>query len=136
MILRGLISGAGWALFPLVVFGSHFGAFHEAWILASACLVGVALTLLLRRTGIGSTRRSRLLLCVPVLLAAQALWACLLTLPATREGSWPERWFELTLGIYWTDLFGLYVLLFAPLTYWNMAWVLRGATPNLEGPGR
>ena len=123
----GLVSGACWSFFPLVVFAGQFGAFSRAWMFACACLVGVALTLFLWRTRIGVTRRSRLLACVPVLLLAEASWAFLLTLPAAREGSWPERWVELTLGIYWTNLFGLFVLLLAPLTYWNIAWVMEGA---------
>jgi len=126
-LLGGLVSGGLWALVPLTVYGNVFSAFHAGWMLACGCLVGVALTWLLQRTGIGTTRRSRLLACVPVLLLAEGLWALLLTLPITREGRWPERGLELVAGIYWTNLFGLAALVLAPFAYWNIAWVMRSA---------
>ena len=43
------------------------------------------------------------------LSGGEALWALLLTLPITREGTWPERWYELTAGIYYTNVLGLFL---------------------------
>lgn len=88
-------------------------------------LTGVLLVMLLRWAKIGLNRRSRMLFCVPVVFLGQALWAFILMLPITREGSWPGRWIELTLGIYYGDIFGLLLLGFAPLAYFNLTWVTQ-----------
>ena len=123
-LFRGLMSGLAWTLFPLLVFSQSFGRYPTWWMLICGCLTGVLVTLLLRATGRGLSPRSRLLLCIPTVFLGEALWALLLTLPIGSEGKWPERWYELTLGIYYTNVLGLFILLFAPLAYLNAWWVL------------
>ena len=53
-----------------------------------------------------------------------------MTLPITREGGWPERWFELTAEIYWGNVLGLFLIAFAPLAYLNLSWLIRSPPPR------
>ena len=124
ILFKGLVSGFSWSLIPLIVFSEFLGNFPAWWMLICGCLTGVLVTLLLRSARAGLTRRSRFVLCIPAVFLGEALWALLLTLPITREGTWPERWYELTLAIYYTNVLGLFLLLFAPLAYLNICWVM------------
>lgn len=124
---KGAISGFAWGLISLLV--SQLFALgpvaNPMWMVFCGGLTGVLLVMLLRWAKIGLNRRSRMLFCVPVVFLGQALWAFILMLPITREGSWPGRWIELTLGIYYGDIFGLLLLGFAPLAYFNLTWVTQ-----------
>ena len=120
VIKKGVISGFSWGLISILV--SRFfslGYWNPVWMLCCGCLTGVLLVLPLRLVNCGLSRRARILFCV------QALWAFVLTLPITREGNWPERWTELVLGIYYSNIFSLLLLGFAPLAYFNLTWVTQ-----------
>jgi ABC-type Fe3+-siderophore transport system permease subunit len=123
---KGVISGLSWGL--ISVFVSRFfslGHWNPLWMIFCGCLTGVLLVLLLRWAKGGLSRRARILFCVPVVFLGQAFWAFVLTLPITREGNWPERWIELVLGIYYSDIASLLLLGFAPLAYFNLTWVTQ-----------
>ncbi len=126
VIKKGVISGFFWGVISVFVFRVFaFGHWNPVWMLCCGCLTGVLLVLPLRLVNGGLSRRARILFCVPVVFLGQALWAFVLTLPITREGNWPERWTELVFGIYYSNIFSLLLLGFAPLAYFNLTWVTQ-----------
>ncbi len=125
-ILKGACSGLIWSLLPLLLFRPYLERFPATWILASGVLTGLIITLLilpLRNTL--QTWKRRLITSLPILAVAQGVFAFFLPLRATWEGAWPERWTELILAIYWVDVAGLHSLLYLPLTYITVWWVLH-----------
>ncbi len=127
LLAKGACSGSIWSLFPLFLYRSPLEAFPASWIVASSVLTGLSITLLILplRNNLQTWRR-RIFSSLPLLLAAQGFFALLLTAGATWEGAWPERWIELTLAIYWTDVLGLLFLPSLPLTCVTLWWVLCG----------
>jgi len=124
-LFKGACSGLLWSLIPLFLFHSPFEHYPASWLLVSSVFTGLIIMLLiwcLRDTL--HTWKRRTISSLPILLVAQGMFSFLLTIRATWEGSWPERWIELTLAIYWVDVFGLLLLLFLPLTYITLWWVL------------
>ena len=122
---KGACSGLLWSLFPLFLYRSPLEHFPASWVLASSIVTGLIITLVVwGLRGILQTWKRRLISSLPILLVAQGLFSFLLTLRATWEGSWPERWTELALAIYWVDVFGLLLLICLPLTYITLWWVL------------
>ena len=126
-LAKGACSGLIWSLFPLFLYRSSLEQFAASWIVASSVLTGLSITFLILplRNNLQTWRR-RIFSSLPSLLVAQGLFALLLTAGATWEGAWPERWFELTLAIYWTDVLGLLFLPSLPLACITLWWVLCG----------
>ena len=100
-LLKGACSGFIWSLFPLLLFRSQLQRFPATWILAASVLTGLIITLLiLPLRDILQTWKRRLISSLPILAVAQGAFSFFLTVRATWEGTWPERWIELTLAIY------------------------------------
>ena len=130
LLLKGACSGFIWSLIPLLLFSTHLRGFSTVWILASGVLTGlITARLVLSLRDILQTWKQRLVLSLPILAVAQGAFAFFLTMLATQGGTWPGRWLELTLAIYWIDVFGLLGLLFLPLTYVTVWWVLPCENP-------